>query len=86
MKKISDDDLSQIQSLREMLFEITTSLGELHLNKKILQNQILSVEKTMTDYEEKFSTFQDKERVLYDMFQTKYGTSEINLETGEIVE
>jgi hypothetical protein len=86
MKKISDDDLSQIQSLREMLFEITTSLGELHLNKKILQNQILSVEKTMAEYEEKFSTFQDKERVLYDMFQTKYGTSEIDLETGEIVE
>lgn len=86
MKKISEDELTQIQSLRELLFEITTSLGELHLNKKILQNQILSLEKATEEYEKKFTEFQDKERVLYDMFQTKYGTSEINLDTGEIVE
>jgi hypothetical protein len=86
MKKITEDQLKEIQNLRESLLEIISNIGELHLNKLVISKQISEILASIEQQETKFAEFQEKERVLYEMLQQEYGTGNINLQTGEIVE
>ena len=86
MKKITEDQLKEIQNLRESLLEIISNIGEMHLNKLVISKQISEILASIEQQETKFAEFQEKERVLYEMLQQQYGTGNINLQTGEIVE
>lgn len=86
MKKVTDEELKQIQNLRETLLEIITVSGELSLTKFITEKQLNEINTSIKQQQEKFVDFQEKERVLFEQLQQKYGTGNINFETGEIVE
>lgn len=86
MKKVTSEELLQIQKLRESLTEIITSVGELNLNKFILETQIKTVTDEINKQQTNFLEFQEQERVLFEKLQQTYGTGNIDLETGEIVE
>lgn len=86
MKKITEDQLKEIQNLRESLLEIISNIGEMHLNKLVISKQISEILASIEQQETKFAEFQEKERVLYETLQQQYGTGNINLQTGEIVE
>ena len=86
MKKVTEQELTQIQELRNALLSIISSVGELHLNKVLMQKQLKEVESAITQQEEKFTEFQQQEKVIFDKLQQKYGTGNINMETGEITE
>lgn len=86
MKKVTEQELARIQELRNSLLSIISSVGELYLNKVLLQRQLKEVESAITQQEEKFSEFQQQEKVIYDELQQKYGTGNINMDTGEITE
>jgi len=86
MKQVTEQELQEIKSLRESLVEIITSVGELHLNELVAKNQLNEIQEQVRQKEELFIEFQQKERVLFDSLQQKYGTGNINLETGEITD
>jgi len=86
MKKVTEEELTQIQKLRESLFDIITSIGELTLNKYVTETQLHTIEEDIKEQKNKFSEFQEKERVLFEQLQTKYGTGNIDMETGEVSE
>jgi len=86
MKKVTEQELTQIQELRNALLSIISSVGELHLNKVLMQKQLKEVESAITQQEEKFTEFQQQEKVIFDQLQQKYGTGNINMDTGEITE
>ena len=86
MKKVTDEELQDIKRLRESLVEIVTVIGELHLNELLARNQLNEIKTQVEQQEEKFLQFQQEERVLFDTLQQKYGTGNINLETGEITD
>lgn len=86
MKKVADEDLQEIQKLRETLVEIISIIGELHLNKILITKQITDINTQVEIQEKRFVEFQEAERVLYETLQQKYGAGNINLETGEITE
>jgi oligoribonuclease (3'-5' exoribonuclease) len=86
MKQVTDEELQQIQSMREQLVEIVTLVGEQHLNKVVVEGQLQSIEQQLTTLEQRFAQFQEQERVLFEQLQQKYGTGNINIETGEIVD
>lgn len=86
MKKVTDEEFAEIQQLRESLFTILASIGELHLNKKFLDIQIEDVKLQIQEQEKKFEEFQEQERVLFEKLQQTYGAGNINVETGEITE
>jgi len=86
MKKVTDEEFAQIQDLKETLFTILTSIGELHLSKNLLESQIEEVKTQIQKEEKNFAEFQEKERVLFDKLQQTYGAGNINLETGEVTE
>jgi hypothetical protein len=68
------------------LSEIVNAIGELHLNKLIINAQLKQLDAEISQQESKFEEFQNNERVLYETLQQKYGIGTINLETGEITE
>lgn len=86
MKKLTVEELTQVQELRNSLFGIISSVGELHLNKVLLQNQLNDINQQLEHQEEKFAEFQKQEKVIYEQLQEKYGTGNINIDTGEITE
>jgi len=86
MKKVTDNELTDIRNLRETLFEIISSIGELNLNKFLLENQFTEIEQSIKIKQGEFLEFQEKERVLFEQLQQKYGTGNIDVETGEIKE
>jgi hypothetical protein len=86
MKKVTEEELKEIQSLRTSLLEIITLIGESHLNKVVIKTQLDAVEKEILAQEKRFLEFQSGERVLFEKLQQKYGTGDINMETGEITE
>lgn len=86
MKKVTDEELKQIQTLRETLVEIVTTIGELHLTKYMTERQLQTIDIDIKDQQDRFVKFQEQERVLFEKLQQQYGTGNINFETGEIVE
>lgn len=86
MKKVTDEELLEIQKLREMLLEVITVVGELTLNKFMLENQLAIISSDIKTQQDKFVEFQAKERVLFEKLQQTYGTGNIDMETGEVSE
>ena len=86
MKKVTENELKNINALREALIEIISTVGELHLNKLVLSKQLDVIDSNIKIQENKFSEFQEKERVLYQKLQETYGTGIVDMETGEITE
>jgi hypothetical protein len=86
MKKVTEEEFKEIQTLRDSLFTILASIGELHLGKMLLEKQIDDINSQTQEQEKKFEEFQQKERVLFEQLQQKYGAGSIDMETGEITE
>lgn len=86
MRKILDEEMKEVSTLRETYLEIIYSVGELHLSKKMLENNIKEINSLMEEQESRFKDFQETERVLYEKLQQKYGTGNIDVDTGEIKE
>jgi hypothetical protein len=84
MVTVTEQELQELRSMRETLVEIVTSIGELHLNEFIAKNQLEEIQKSVREQEQRFVEFQQKERVLFGGLQEKYGTGNIDIDTGEI--
>lgn len=86
MRKVTEEHLAQIQNNRQSLAEIVSSIGELTLNRFLLNKQLGEINSLIEVQQQKFIEFQEKEKVLYDTLQQTYGTGTINIETGEVVD
>ena len=86
MKKVTETELLEIQKMRESLLEIVVSIGELTLNKFLVQAQLDSISTDINAQQSAFMDFKEKERVLFEKLQQAYGTGNINMETGEVSE
>jgi hypothetical protein len=86
MKKVTEAELLEIQKMRESLLEIVVSIGELTLNKFLIQTQLDSISTDINAQQSAFMDFKEKERVLFEKLQQTYGTGNIDMETGEVSE
>lgn len=86
MKKVTETELLEIQKMRESLLEIVVSIGELTLNKFLVQAQLDSISTDINAQQSAFMDFKEKERVLFEKLQQTYGTGNIDMETGEVSE
>jgi len=86
MKKVTEAELLEIQKMRESLLEIVVSIGELTLNKFLIQTQLDSISADINAQQSAFIAFKENERVLFEKLQQTYGTGNIDMETGEVSE
>ncbi len=76
MNKISEEELKQIQSIKQDALSVASTLGELVYQKVWLEEQIESERKKVLE-------IQNRESELFQVFRAKYGNVVINIETGE---
>ena len=86
MKKVTDEELTEIRELREIVMATVVAVGELHLTNSMLTTQVNEISLKLREEEEKFLQLQEKERVLSEKLQQKYGAGTIDLDTGEVKE
>lgn len=86
MKTVTQEELSQLQDLRTSFVQIVTRIGELNLAKYLLNKEATQMSNDIELEQIKFVELQETERVLYEVLNKKYGTGNIDVDTGEIKE
>lgn len=76
MSKITDNELQRIQLIKKDALEIASSLGE-------LQYQRISIDLLIEEESKKIKELKDTESKLFQELRDKYGSVNINIETGE---
>jgi predicted nuclease with TOPRIM domain len=75
-KKLTEQELTDLKSIQTETNQISFSLGQIEIQKSILEDQ-------KTGLIAEFSTLQEKQNVLAKELQDKYGVGNIDTETGE---
>ena len=83
MTQISQEDLEQISSLRNKLATVVSESGQLTLQIQLLQADIVELNGKLSEQTKVFRGLLEEEQVLIKGLTEKYGTGQINFETGE---
>lgn len=74
-EKLTEDEITQIQNIRNDYTMLVTALGDLELRK-------LGLEKQKEEFHKRFAQLQGAEMALGTNLETKYGKGAVNMESG----
>ena len=80
--KFSEEELQGLQSLQTGYQEKQTLLGQLAVQKILLDQQSDALEARKTEVEQEYEAVQQQERDLVAQLNEKYGPGSLNPETG----
>mgnify|MGYP005654592513 FL=1 len=80
--KFTDDEMKSLQNLQTGYQEKTTALGQLSVQRILLNQQIESLEQSMETVEKEYKTLQQTERDLVKKLNDKYGPGQLDPATG----
>ena len=80
--KFTDDEMKSLQDLQTGYQEKTTTLGQLSVQRILLNQQIDSLEQSMETVEKEYKTLQETERDLVKKLNDKYGPGQLDPATG----
>ena len=86
IKKITPEELENVQKVRSKYQEITVKLGQIQVQRMQITNQIEMLNKTEEDLRKEWGDTQGEEQTAISDLQEKYGKVNINLDSGEINE
>ena len=84
IKKITPEELGNVQKVRSKYQEITVKLGQIQVQRMQITNQIEMLNKTEEDLRKEWADTQGEEQTAISDLQEKYGKVNINLDSGEI--
>ena len=84
IKKITPEELENVQKVRSEYQEITVKLGQIQVQRMQISNQLELLNKTEEDLGKQWADTTEKERKAINDLQEKYGKVNINLDSGEI--
>ena len=84
IKKITPEELENVQKIRSKYQEITVKLGQIQVQRMQITNQIEVLNKTEEDLRKEWGDTQTEEQKAIQDLQEKYGKVNINLDSGEI--
>ena len=84
IKKITPEELEDVQKIRSGYQEITVKLGQIQVQRMQITNQIEMLNKTEEDLRKEWADTQGEEQTAISDLQEKYGKVNINLDSGEI--
>jgi hypothetical protein len=76
MAKVTEEELKQVEKIKQQALEIASILGELSYQKILIENQI-------EEQRAKISNLKYEESKVFEELRAKYGNITINIETGE---
>ena len=80
--KFTEEELQGLQSLQTGYQEKQTLLGQLAVQRILLDQQSDALEARKTEVEQEYEAVQQQERDLVQTFNDKYGPGSLNPETG----
>ena len=86
IKKITPEELENVQKVRSKYQEITVKLGQIQVQRMQITNQTEMLNKTEEDLRKEWADTQGEEQTAISDLQEKYGKVNINLDSGEINE
>jgi len=84
IKKITPEELENVQKVRSKYQEITVRLGQIQVQRMQITNQIEMLNKAEEDLRKEWGDTQVEEQTAISDLQEKYGKVNINLDSGEI--
>ena len=86
IKKITPEELENVQKVRSEYQEITVRLGQIQVQRIQISSQLEALNKTEEELGKQWTLNTEKERKAIQDLQEKYGKVNINLDSGEINE
>ena len=80
--KFTDDEMKSLQDLQTGYQEKSTTLGQLSVQKILLNQQMEALQVRTTEVEEEYITLQQTERDLVKKLNEKYGPGQLAPATG----
>ena len=80
--KFSDDELQELQDLQNGYQEKQAMLGQLSVQRILLDQQSDALEARATEVETEYETVQQEERDLVQKLNEKYGPGQLDPQTG----
>ena len=77
--KITEEELKELENFQQTINTITFQLGQLSLRK-------LNLESEENNLKNQYSSLLQTEKELGDRLKEKYGNSQIDLKTGELIQ
>jgi|TARA_B100000214_G_C23957504_1_gene623612 hypothetical protein len=77
--KITEEELKELENFQQTINTITFQLGQLSLRK-------LNLESEENNLKNQYSSLLQTEKELGDKLKEKYGNSQIDLKTGELIQ
>jgi hypothetical protein len=80
--KFSQEDMEQIKKMQNDYFAFSAELGQLEIEKKIVENRMKALEEVENEAWKKYEELRNQEQNMIQEFNTKYGDGVLDLESG----
>lgn len=82
VKKLTDEELSSVKSLREQMIEVISTVGQLKLTYDLLEEDLNIAKERLAEQSKRYRELLKQEKELVDSFMSKYGIGSLDIETG----
>ena len=82
VKRLTDEELSSVKSLREQIIGVISSVGQLKLTHDLMEEDLTSVKSRLSEETAKYKELLVKEKGLIDELLKKYGMGSLDVDTG----
>lgn len=82
VKKLTDEELSSVKSLREEIIGVISTVGQLKLTHDLMEEDLNTAKVRLAEQSQKYKELLSKEKELIDTFMNKYGIGSLDIETG----
>ena len=86
IKKITPEELENVQKIRSKYQEITVKLGQIQVQRMQLANRAEVLNNSEEKLRKEWTDTSEEETIAINNLQEKYGKVNINLDSGEINE
>ena len=83
MKKITEEELKEVNELRSKLSTTVNETGELTLGLNLLEDDVNNIKRNLTEKVEEFKALLAQEKTIIIRLREQYGVGSIDFETGE---
>lgn len=85
IKKVDQADIEKLKLLQEQYSEISTKLGQLKIEQLLVNQQVERLKQVEDNFTSEYFKLQSEEQKLAEEISKKYGSGQINIDTGEFI-
>ena len=85
IKKVDQADIENLRLLREQYSEISAKLGQLKIEQLLINQQVDRLKQLEDTFASEYFKLQAEEQKLAEEISKKYGSGQINIDTGEFI-